>query len=90
MSVSTSAYCPQCDREVRVSEGAAFGGADRLRQTLVCGHVVARHDVEVGLLGSSRYPYRARCSCSWESPTYVALHAAQGMADWHLAGGDRV
>jgi hypothetical protein len=48
------------------------------------------HSVEVGRLGSARYPYRARCSCGWESPTYVAEHAAQGMAEWHLAGGDRV
>lgn len=42
------------------------------------------HNVEVGLLGSARYPYRAVCSCGWESPTYVAAHAAQGMADDHL------
>lgn len=43
MSVSiTSAYCPQCDREVRVSEPFAFGGLDRLRSTLACGHVVSR------------------------------------------------
>jgi len=90
MSVSSSTYCPTCDRSVRVTEPFAFGGVDRLRSTLACGHVVVRHDVEVGLLGSARYPYRARCSCSWESPTYVAEHAAQGMADWHLAGGERV
>jgi hypothetical protein len=33
------------------------------------------------------YPYRAVCTCGWHSPTYCAEHAAQGMADWHLAGG---
>lgn len=37
-----TAHCPQCDRSVRVTEPFAFGGMDRLRSTLACGHVVAR------------------------------------------------
>lgn len=36
------AHCPQCDREVRVSEPYAFRGMDRLRMTLTCGHIVLR------------------------------------------------
>lgn len=36
------AYCPSCTRNVRVSEPYAFGGRDRTRSTLACGHVVAR------------------------------------------------
>lgn len=44
MSVSTvtTGHCTQCDRQVRVSEPFAFGGMDRLRATLACGHVVLR------------------------------------------------
>lgn len=34
-------HCPQCDRSVRITELYAFGGRDRLRSTLTCGHVVA-------------------------------------------------
>lgn len=44
MSVST-VTCPQCERNVRVSEPFAFGGMDRLRSTLSCGHVVARDKI---------------------------------------------
>ena len=40
-------HCPQCEREVRVTEPYAFNGADRRRATLACGHVVLR--VEAGL-----------------------------------------
>lgn len=40
--VSASAHCRQCDRQVRVSEPFAFGGMDRARATLACGHVVVR------------------------------------------------
>lgn len=40
-----TAHCPQCDRAVRISEPFAFGGRDRLRSTLACGHVVAREAV---------------------------------------------
>lgn len=42
MTTTTSAQCPQCDREVRVTEPFAFGGMDRQRCTLACGHVVPR------------------------------------------------
>lgn len=42
---STQAHCPQCKREVRISEPFAFGGRDRLRSTLACGHVVLRPPV---------------------------------------------
>jgi hypothetical protein len=37
-----SAYCASCDRQVRISETAAFGGRDALRITLICGHLVCR------------------------------------------------
>jgi hypothetical protein len=41
-------HCSQCDRQVRVSEPFAFRGMDRLRATLVCGHVVLRE--QAGLI----------------------------------------
>jgi hypothetical protein len=41
-SASTTAHCPQCERDVRVSEPYAFRGADKLRATLTCGHVLPR------------------------------------------------
>jgi hypothetical protein len=31
------------------------------------------------------YPYRAHCDCGWQSNTYAAAHAAQNMADNHIA-----
>ena len=37
-----TAKCPNCQREVRVSEPYAFWGRDRLRATLSCGCVVLR------------------------------------------------
>lgn len=37
-------FCAQCGRQARVSEPYAFFGADRLRATLACGHVVVRAD----------------------------------------------
>jgi hypothetical protein len=43
-SVPLQAHCPQCQRAVRISEPFAFGGRDRLRMTLACGHVVLRDD----------------------------------------------
>jgi hypothetical protein len=30
------------------------------------------------------YPYKAFCECGWQSRGYVAVHAAQSMADGHL------
>lgn len=39
---STTATCPQCGREVRVSEPYAFRGMSRTQATLACGHVVSR------------------------------------------------
>lgn len=41
-TLATTAHCTQCDREVHISEHAAFGGRDKLRMTLACGHVVAK------------------------------------------------
>jgi hypothetical protein len=35
-------YCPQCNRQVRVTEVNAFGGRDKLRSTLSCGHIVLK------------------------------------------------
>lgn len=29
------------------------------------------------------YPYRATCSCGWQSMPYARTHAAQMMADIH-------
>ena len=46
-TISALTHCSQCDRQVRVSEPFAFGGADRARASLACGHVVLR--VEAGL-----------------------------------------
>ena len=37
-------FCPQCDREVRVTEPNAFGGMDKIRSTLACGHIVNKED----------------------------------------------
>lgn len=31
------------------------------------------------------YPFRAACACGWQSNTYAATHAAQIMADDHVA-----
>ena len=37
--------CPQCGTGQRVTEPAAFGGKDKLRSTLSCGHVVMARDL---------------------------------------------
>lgn len=96
-SLPTTARCTSCNVERRVTGTLGAGdGANHL--TLgTCGHVVPRDEarlaceVTVGWVANNHgYPYRATCSCGWESPTYVATHAARGMADWHLAGGERV
>ena len=43
----------------------------------------AEHAVKVVNVGG-RYPYRARCSCGWETPWgYVAEHAAADMGKYH-------
>jgi uncharacterized Zn finger protein len=34
--------CPQCGASRRVVEPNAFGGRDKLRSTLACGHVVVK------------------------------------------------
>lgn len=85
-------YCAQCKRSVRVSEPYAFRGADRLRTTLACGHVVLRdkafasaHVTSVARTGSHGYPWRGHCDCGWQSISYAAAHAAQSMADDHAA-----
>lgn len=31
------------------------------------------------------YPFRATCWCGWKSKTYAAIHAAELMAQDHLA-----
>lgn len=31
------------------------------------------------------YPFRATCECGWTSTSYAAQHAAQQMADEHMA-----
>lgn len=35
---------------------------------------------------AARYPYVPACSCGWTTWGYVAQHAAQGLADAHMAG----
>jgi len=35
-------YCPQCNDRRYVVERNAFGGMDKLRSTLSCGHVVSK------------------------------------------------
>lgn len=51
----------------------------------IMGHNVF-HEIEVVWIPNNHgYPYRARCSCAWESTTYVARHAAQMMGDRHLS-----
>lgn len=32
-----------------------------------------------------RFPFRPACSCGWSTWGYVAAHAAQGVADAHVA-----
>jgi len=83
-------YCPECDRQVRVSEPYAFRGMDRLRATLGCGHVVLRerafqpaHATTVARSGGHGYPYRAECACGWSSKSYAATHAAAQMGAEH-------
>ena len=84
--MTTIAYCPQCQRETRVTEAFAFGGADKLRSTLACGHIVARqtHATTVARSGGHGYPYRAECACGWSSKSYAATHAAAHMGAEHL------
>jgi hypothetical protein len=42
------------------------------------------HTIEVTWVPNNHgYPYRATCSCGWQSNTYVSLHAAQMMGDYH-------
>lgn len=36
------ATCSQCQRFVAIIERSAFGGRDKLRMTLSCGHVVLK------------------------------------------------
>lgn len=84
-------YCPECQRQVRVSEPYAFRGADRLRATLACGHVVLRdrafgsggHTTDVRATGGHGYPWRAHCTCGWQSKSYAATHAAETMGEEH-------
>lgn len=85
-------YCPECERQVRVSEPYAFRGASREHATLGCGHVVLReraglegHAVSVARTGSHGYPWRAHCSCGWQSISYAAAHAAEIMGEEHSA-----
>lgn len=42
------------------------------------------HATEVRANGGHGYPYRAHCSCGWQSWGYVAAHAAHDMADAHV------
>lgn len=35
---------------------------------------------------NARYPYVPTCSCGWGTWGYVAAHAAQILADAHMAG----
>lgn len=45
----------------------------------------AGHEALVRQVGG-RYPFRPACSCGWMHPIgYVAAHAAQIMADDHVA-----
>lgn len=37
--------CPQCDESAYVTERNAFGGMDKLRMTLSCGHIVLKDPV---------------------------------------------
>jgi hypothetical protein len=94
--MTTIAYCPECQRDSRISEPYAFRGMDRLRATLSCGHIVLRdtagldapdhHSVSVKRSGGHGYPYRAHCDCGWQSKSYAATHAAQTMGAEHEEG----
>ena len=42
------------------------------------------HATEVRADCGHGYPYRAHCSCGWQSRGYVAAHAAHDMADAHV------
>ena len=46
--------------------------------------VASSHATAVRTDGGHGYPYRAHCSCGWQSRGYVAAHAAHGMADAHV------
>jgi hypothetical protein len=60
-----------------------FTGKALLAQIVAdAGHVTTIATVR----NNHGYPYRATCSCGWQSNTYAATHAAQTMADDHRAG----
>lgn len=46
--------------------------------------VASSHATAVRTDGGHGYPYRAHCSCGWQSRGYVAAHAAHDMADAHV------
>lgn len=43
-TTATRATCTQCGTDARITEPHAFGGRDKDRMTLSCGHVVLRRD----------------------------------------------
>jgi hypothetical protein len=46
----------------------------------------ARHEISVVLVTNNHgYPFRAVCSCGWQSNTYAADHAARYIGDDHVA-----
>lgn len=90
-TLATTAHCTTCAREVRISEQYAFGGRDKLRASLTCGHVVSReeiitaHAVTVAWEPNNHgFPYRATCACGWTSLSYANRIAPQIMADEHI------
>jgi hypothetical protein len=43
------------------------------------------HEISVGWVPNNHgYPFRADCSCGWQSRTYAATHAAKAMGDDHV------
>lgn len=43
-----------------------------------------KHEITVTTVANNHgYPYRATCSCGWQSNTYAAAHAAESMGSYH-------
>jgi hypothetical protein len=57
-------FCPQCEKDQRVSEPNAFNGRDSLRSTLACGHVVLKHAEQWKMMAASQK--LAAAADNWE------------------------
>ena len=70
--------CSKCKTETTMTEDGY--AADHLTPEGERCHLV------VITCEAARYPFRARCSCTWRTDWgYMASHAAQLLADEHVA-----